>query len=421
MSLNLNHLPNTPGVYLFRDKEKKIIYVGKAANLKKRVSSYFGGRFADPKTKKLVSKTEKIDFVNAHSEIEALILESEFIKRYKPHYNIVGRDDKSYLYLAITKEEFPVPVFARFPKENKGEFQYFGPFTDSRALKKTLKFLRKIFPYRSGSCINAKKPCLYYQLGQCPGVCVGQVTGREYRKNIRGIVNFFSGKKDKINKDLSREMAKEAKARHFEKAAQLRDKIINLEKLKSISIFNDPVKDNALLELKTYFKLKSLPERVETFDISNIAGKFACGSMAVYERGMPNVSEYRKFKIKTVKGINDYKMMGEVLHRRFKNVGGETPNISELPDVVIIDGGKGHLTTAYKILKNLGLEIPVFSIAKRNEEVFGIFKDASLKTSKISKIEMPTHSEALYLLRRMRDEAHRFAIAYFHSLKEKDN
>lgn len=417
----VSKITSSPGVYIFKDSKKEILYIGKASNLKKRVFSYFT-RPLNNKLKNLVDKALDIEVVETGSEIEALFLESELIKRYKPFFNVEWRDEKNFLYLEITKENFPGVFLVRQPADKASI--YFGPFVESNILKKSLRILRQIFGFRTAKKFPHKL-CFWGRIKKCP--CSG-ISQDEYQKNIKALVNFLKGKTAKVINDLEKEMQKLAATHEYEKAALIRDKIDALKLLGQKHLFNDLTvdlkKDEGLLELANVLSLKNLSKKIEAYDISNIFGKEATGSMIVFEQGLPAKQLYRRFKIKTVSGINDYQMIAEVLQRRFGRFGGGDPAFKSLPDLIIIDGGKGHLSTALKVLKEKKLSIPTIALAKKNEEIYKMRDQGSEirgkeKEVKFEKIVLPKTSASLKLLQRIRDESHRFAIAYHYLLRRK--
>lgn len=406
----INKLPLLPGVYLFKDRKGKILYIGKAAKLKLRVKSYFNKPLSDLRLNQMVTKITQIKHILCDSEIEALILESEFICRYKPKYNIEWKDDKNFLYIMITKEEIPRVSEIRPPLLEKAI--YLGPFTDAQAVRNTLKNIRRIFPYRS--CKNLpQKACLQYYIKRCPAPCTGSISLTDYKKTIKNLVNVLSGKKEKIILEIEKAMKIKAREKKFEEAAELRDRLFDLKKIRQTVIFDETKKDNlevdeSLINLAKVLILPQIPRRIEAYDISNISGHQATGSMIVFESGLPAKKEYKKFKIKKIKGINDCKMMKEILERRFKNNW-------QIPDLIIIDGGKGQLNSALEAIKKANLKMPIniIGLAKKKEEI--IIK----KGHNFHIINLPNSSKVLHLLQRIRDEAHRFAIIYHTKLKEK--
>jgi len=539
----LKALPAKPGIYIFKDKEGKIIYVGKANNLNSRVRSYFGAPSSlSAKVQRLVSKIRDFEFIVTNSEQEALILECNMIKKYTPYYNINLKDNKTFPYLKINiNDDWPgVYITRRIQKDGA---KYFGPFASPGSVRKTLRLIEKIFPFRSCSKQIAgkdKRPCLDYYIHRCLGPCIGAVEKQEYRDVINEVILFLQGKQEIILRGLNAKMKAAATQLHFEKAALLRDQIKAIEaviegqriatKLQGekdviglaqnkeqayveiLSIRNskligqdhfimegtqgespgqiltsfvkqyyasashipplillqhptdepavlsewlgqqrggrvelqvpqrgakrklvDTAADNAaqrlvltqtkemktevitsgLRELKQKLRLPKMPRRIECYDVSNIQGTLAVSSMVVLEKGRPKQAHYRRFRIKTVAGADDYAMIQETLRRRFKRglTGGSTWAI--IPDLVLIDGGKGQLNAALELRRELGLDsIPMASLAKANEEVF-IPGDRK-------PVYMAKDSPALHILQRARDEAHRFAISYHRRLRRKE-
>ncbi|MCL5093746.1 MAG: excinuclease ABC subunit UvrC [Patescibacteria group bacterium] len=424
-------LPKTSGVYLYRDKNKRIIYVGKAVNLKSRVSSYFQKTLNYlPKTVQLIKEIESLEWIETESEVGALLLESELIKRYQPKFNVEWRDNKNYLFLKIPKEDFPMPGFVRYPSDDKAT--YFGPYIDATAVRQVLKLLRKSFPFRSKGDLKAKKACLYYHLRQCPGVCIEAISKSDYQKNIRKIIQFFEGKSEKMKKEFEKEMKKAAREKNFEKAAYFRNVIFNLERIDQIHILKKEdfsKTDHALYGLQKELGLKKVPRRIECYDISNIQGKYAVGSMVVFENGLPAKENYRKFKVKKIKGPDDPAMIGEIIKRRFEKDW-------ELPQLIVVDGGKLDPLERKNEFKGLKINIPLIGLAKRFEEIYTVIPtkvEGSLGKFTLSEVEwarddnprfkkiiLPKNSESLYLLQRIRDEAHRFAITYFRETHKKE-
>jgi len=408
-------LPRDPGVYIFRDKNRKIIYVGKAIKLKNRVSNYFQEREHDAKTKKLIANIADLEYLTCDSEIEALILESELIKRYKPRYNIDWKDDKNYSYIKITNEDYPRVFVVR--DTNDASSRYFGPFVDTPALKKSLKLLRRIFPF----CTCSKpsdQVCLYYHLHLCCGHGDKYQNSNEYQKTIRQLIKFLGGNRSKIILELTREMKKASKNQEFEQAAAIRDKLNYLDNLKFIPIEEqkrDTDQDRALKNLQNILGLENTPNRIECFDISNIYGHLPVGSMVVFSKGIPNKKDYRRFEVKTVNKIDDFAMLKETIGRRLANLGqSKDSSFNEAPDVIIIDGGKGQLSTIVNSFQKRYPLINFASLAKKNEELYIVFDN------KMERICLPQDSSTLYLLQRIRDEAHRFAISYHRNLRSKE-
>ena len=433
----INKLPETSGVYFFKDKRGKVIYVGKANSLKNRVSSYFSSSAQhSPKINKMIKEIENVEYMPTSSEIEALILESKMIKSNSPYYNTQSKDDKSYPYIKITLEkEFPQILFYRKinRKIKEGKALYFGPFVDTNATRVVIKLLRKVFKIRGCRKKDLKKAkiCLDYQIGLCSAPCANMISKTEYRKRIREICLFLAGKQKKLLNGLYREMKEASHNLNYEKAAKVRDRIKSIEailkgqeinlrrKSKNNSYLLKKVEEveedeiekgqKAVIDLKDKLNLKKLPERIEAFDISNIQGKLSVGSLVVFEKGRPKKKDYRRFRITKVKGIDDYAMLQEVTERRYKRLLFEG---KRLPDLVLVDGGRGQLSAVEKILKNMNLELPIISIAKKEEEIF--------KPEFHKPIILPSNSESLFLLQRIRDEAHRFAVTYHRKIRSKE-
>lgn len=410
----LKTLPKDSGVYIYRNEAKKIIYVGKAVNLKNRVLSYFRNKDHDAKTEKLVENIADLEWIVTDSEIEALILESELIKRYKPKYNIDWKDDKNYVYIKITNEDYPRISVVHQIIDDRDE--YIGPFVDSTAVRLALKTLRKVFPFCTCN-LPGDKTCLYYHIKLCPGHGAKYISSKDYKRNIEGLLSYIKGDREKVKKQLKKQMEEAAKSREFEKAAEIRDRYIALGKIKFQKILEESDElsaDKALVGLQKALDLVGLPERIECYDISNVSGKFAVGSMVVFRNGLPAKDDYRRFEIKTVKQIDDFAMHQEVQKRRFGNLEkGKDKSFSQIPDLIIIDGGKGQLSAAEEIIRPLKIQTKVVGLAKREEEIF-YFEDGDFKS-----VNLPENSESMFLIQRIRDEAHRFAISYHRNLRSK--
>jgi excinuclease ABC subunit C len=517
-------LPLKPGVYLLKDSEDRILYVGKAKSLKKRVKSYFRSDL-DPKTSALMKQFNHLEYMVTDTEKEALILESNLIKKHMPRYNIRLKDDKRYPYIKVTNETFPRVLITRRVLDD-GSY-YYGPFPEATALKRLVKFLKALFKVRD--CKRMDGPCLNYQIDLCNAPCDKKITEEDYKKLVENVSFFFEGKYDEIMEALKSEMNEAAQKHEYEKAAILRDQLNSVEDVlekqkmeftrsldqdvvasasdnelacavvfsvregkiigkddflmsgaentseeKIISAFlkqyytgprHVPAKiiipkdvedrklieewlsekreapitieiptegveyrltrmvsknaeiilnhqkevKGALLDLKKYLGIPRIPKRIEAFDISNISGKMAVGSMVVFENGAPNKKFYRKYKIKT-EGPDDYAMMREMLERRYTNL---VDDKGPVPDLVLVDGGKGQLNVATDVFKTLGINnIPVIGLAKEFEHVF--------IPQTPSPLILPRDSEALLLLQRIRDEAHRFAVNYHKNLRSKE-
>lgn len=413
----LKKLPKAPGVYLYRNDKGRIIYVGKAINLKNRVGSYFNGEH-DIKTEELVRNIKDLEWIVAGSEIEALILESELVKRYKPKFNINLKDDKSYCYIKISKEDYPQISVVRQVVEDKSE--YLGPFIDAQTVRGALKYLRKIFPYCTCS-LSGDNVCLYYHLGLCLGHGEKFISPKDYQTNIRGLVSFLGGKKEVVVRDLTRRMKEYSKKKEFERAAEMRNRLQTLERIRFEHVIEEKRElrlDKALLGLQKVLGLESIPKRIECYDISNIFGRAAVGSMVVFENGIPAKNDYRRFEIKTVKRIDDFAMHQEVAKRRFTKIGLQNTkdsSFSKIPDLVIIDGGKGQLSSVLEIVGPLALPTKFIGLAKRFEELVVMSGNGGFET-----FTLEPNSEAFFLVQRIRDEAHRFAITYHRNMRSKE-
>lgn len=414
LSEQAKKLPHKPGVYFFRDKAGKIIYIGKASSLKNRVSSYFVG-LHDPKTTVMVANIARLDTIEVKSEVEALFLESELIKRHQPKFNVEQKDEKSYIYVKFTNQEYPAVEIVRRPVDDGAE--YFGPFVNVAPIRTTLEYLRRIFPYSTH--INLpKRPCLQYHLGLCPGPETRAITPAEYRKNLIKIRSLIKGKQKWVIEQLKKEMKKASVSQNYELAAKIRDRMNGVMELNQKVLFGqiearELKKDQALTGLTDLLKLNGLPRRIEAFDISNIQGTEITASMVVMIDGLPKKDEYRKFKIRTVKGQDDFASMREVIRRRLGKL-----NEWGIPELIIIDGGKGQLSSALSVMNELGIKIPTVGLAKREEEVIKQETSNSGQTS-YRIIRLPHSSETLQLLQRIRDEAHRFAVIYHSLLRSK--
>ena len=419
-------LPHKPGVYTFKNKNGRVIYVGKAIDLYHRVASYFS-RFTpdvqlqfhigseNVKTSILAGEITSVETIIVESELEALILEANLIKKHLPEFNVSLKDDKDYLYIKITKEDFPKVVTAR-AKDLKGSLKHFGPFPSSRTVRDTLKVLRRVFPWcaqppRPG--LARLKPCFYYHIGQCPGACAGEISKTDYRKNIFRLAKLLEGGKEKLVDDLMEEMKKAAVEQQFEEADRLKRMIQGIAYLtqpnRTKSYLENPnfLEDQrgvALEELKDVLHLDRIPERIECYDISNIQGHESTGSMVVLTNGEIDKSQYRKFKIKITGRPNDVGMHKEMMRRRLSHP--EWP----FPDLILVDGGKGQVNGIMEELGTRSVELRVYGIAKRMEWLYG--SDGSV-------IKLSRRSPALKLVQKIRDEAHRFAITYHRKLHQR--
>ena len=554
----LDALPTKPGVYLMKDKEGHVLYVGKAVNLRARVRSYFHASAGhSPKIERLVAAIADIDFIVTASELEALILESNLIKRHRPKYNVRLKDDKRYPYVKITwQEDFPRVLIVR--RMERDGARYFGPFTAAWAVQQTLHTLRRVFPYLTCNRTitgQDERACLYLDIGLCLGPCVGASSGEEYRAMIDDLCRFLEGKADEIVADLEARMQAASEQWDFEQAAVYRDqldaihRVIERQKIVSAAMADQDVvafaradgdacvqvffirhgrligreyfvldgtaeeadaeivasfvkqfydeaayvppeillpheidealviqewlrsrrghkvvlkvprrglkrdlvemaaenaaetlshlraqwladegkQATALAELQDYLGLETPPNRIECYDISTTQGTATTGSMVVFVKGVPRKSDYRRFKIRTVEGSDDYGSMREMLRRRFRRVtepqtDNESANLQPgakksswdlMPDLLVVDGGKGQLNVALEVLDEYGLrdQVPAVGLAKQEEEIY--LADRS------EPVRLPRTSEGLYLMQRIRDEAHRSAITYHRRLRTK--
>jgi len=437
LNAKLNNLPTVPGVYKYFDIEGRVIYVGKAKNLRNRVKSYFRIKFdEDTKTKALVENIFDLEYIEVSTELEALILEEKLVKKFQPKYNILLKDDKSFLYIVLRNDSvkvgdslinFPV-VFSARKTDLQSKDIYFGPYPRSEVAKYVLRTLRKIIPFRD--CSKSKfrnyqklgQPCLYGHIGLCQAPCNGKISKTDYLKDISKVKRFLDGKFKKIIDDVVLEMKSASKKEEFEKAAKLRDIIKKFEYLTINTSKIDSFVENPLLiediisksldNLLKYFpNLKEYPERIECYDISNLSGKEATASMTVALNGRLTNREYRRFKIKFKNTPDDYSMMQEVLKRRFKRA--LIDDSWKLPNLLVLDGGKGQLSAGNQVLKEMGIDVAMISLAKREEIL--IYMDGD----EFVEVKLDRTDESLKLIQRLRDEAHRFAKKYHHQLRVK--
>lgn len=409
--MDKSKIPHKPGVYLFKDKAGRIIYVGKAIDLYNRVASYFLASQATPgsvRTAILVDKIADVDTVIVESELEALILEANLIKKYLPAFNVRLTDDKDYLYIGITRENFPKVITLR-KKDLKRVKKYFGPFPSAKTVRDTLKDLRRIFPW----CSGGRRACFYYHLGLCPGACVGLISQDDYNKIIKRFSKFLDGKKEELLNELVHEMKIASKQLRFEEADKVKKMIDGINYLTQTNRtrlylenpnFYQQETKKALEVLQKDLTLTKLPERIEAYDISNIQGKDATGSMVVLTNGEEDKSQYRRFKIHITGRPNDVGMMKEMIKRRLKHKEWESP------DLILVDGGRGQAGVVKLETRNLKLEIPIYGLAKRMELLYPPEGEV---------IKLPRKSLSLKLLQKIRDEAHRFAISYHRKLRDR--
>lgn len=532
----LQLLPDKPGVYLMKNEDGRIIYVGKAINLKNRVRSYFqSSRNHSPKVRAMVEKIATFEYIITTSEIEALILECNLIKRHRPRYNISLKDDKTYPYIKVTlSEAYPRVHITRRVVKDGG--RYFGPYTNAGAVHETLRLLKKLFPIRSCRRMDSPRPCLEYHIKRCLAPCTGKVSAEQYRHMIEDICLFLEGRSDRVARNLEEKMNEAAEEFRFEQAARFRDQLMAVKKVQEkqnivtgsgdqdvigmarlpknvcMQVFfirsgkmvgrdhyllrgseeedddailtaflkqyyaratfvareillpfapqeeelltawlsekkegkvalhvpmrgtkkdivtmacdnarlvldeeekktlaNNETDDDAVEELRRYLGLVNVPYRMECFDISHTQGTETVASMVVFEGGRAKKSDYRKFRLRTVEGKpDDFRSMEEVVLRRYREL--KEP----LPDLIVIDGGKGQLSSAIKIIRGVGLtDVPVVGLAKQFEYIF--------REGESDPVILPRHSSALYLMQQIRDEAHRFAITYHRKLRSKRN
>lgn len=428
----IDSLPQNPGVYLFKNNKGDIIYIGKAKNLKSRVKSYFLDTIEfGTKTYSLIQSIDDIDYIEALSELEAFILEAELIKKHRPKYNINLKDDKSYIYIVIRPEKvlvnakevnFPILLNLRKSDLKKSDLS-FGPYPDTSAARYVIRALRKIIPYRDCSLNKFNKykklerPCLYGHIGLCSAPCLLNVSSDEYRKSILKIKKILSGSTVKLLKSLNSKMNEASKETKYEKAASYRDVLNKFKYIRqnfkaAESYIENPylVEDiaiNSMKDLKESIPiLNKLPKRIECYDVSNISGKDAVSSMVVATNGRLDKKEYRKFKINIKNNPDDFEMIRETLHRRLNNSW-------TLPDLFVIDGGKGQVSAAKEVMILNEINIPVIGIAKRFETI--IYFD----NNEYGEVNLARDNDGLKLIQVLRDEAHRFARKYHHFLRLK--
>ncbi len=403
----IKSLPASAGVYIMKDIDGAVLYVGKANNLKKRVSSYFyPHKKHESRIAAMVGRVADIIYVPASSEAEALIYENSLIKQLSPKYNIALRDDKSYPMLKLTLGEKYPRLFITRQKRDDGSL-YYGPYSDAKLLRKAVIMLRQIFPLRTCGRMP-KSLCLNYHIRQCQGPCQGMTSDSEYKEIVSQFRLFLEGKKTELIRLLTEKMLEASRREDFEEAGRIKGRIEVLGSIGNKAVSYGP--SGEIEELKTVLGMKSRPESIEAFDVSNIMGKEAVGSMVSFFKGRPRKSQYRKFRIKTVDGVDDYSMMREVVRRRYSRLLAER---GKAPDLILVDGGKGHLAVASDELEKLGLgEIEIIGIAKEYEHIYSRRSREGLV--------LPKESKALHLLVSIRDEAHRFAIQYHKRLRSKN-
>jgi len=391
----IKKLPDAPGVYFFKNARGTILYIGKATSLRDRARSYFSSDILTtrgPLIAQMLELAVQVDHEKTDSVLEALLLEAELIKKHKPKYNTDLKDDKSWNYVVVTKEEFPHVLLVRervLQPENYAHF--FGPFPNGGQLKEAMRIARKIFPFRDSCSPNAGKPCFNAQIGLCPGVCSGSVSKKEYARTIRNIVLFFQGKKKSLLIKLEKEMRSFAKKEEFENASVVKKTIFALSHIQDISL----LKRSNRVEVRPPSSF-----RIECYDVAHISGDFMVGVMTVVENDEAKKSEYRKFKIKGV-GVNDTAHLREILLRRLEHPEWRFPNM------IVVDGSIAQKNAVENVLEKYGYQIPVL----------GVVKDERHRPQKIigDQILARTYEKEILL---GNSEAHRFAIAYHKKLRD---
>jgi excinuclease ABC subunit C len=423
-----DNLPDESGVYFYYSTNGTLLYVGKATSLRSRVGSYFVKVHGD-RVSEMVAQIARIEYIITPTVIEALVLEANQIKAKKPKYNILQRDDKTFLYLAITNEPYPKPLLMRghelerigvnpfrptFTDATAEKFlRVFGPYTSSASLKKALDLIRRAIPWSDcepQSITGRTRPCFNAHIGKCPGVCTGIISKQAYRKIIRQFILFFEGKKTQVVREMRKEMKRAANELCFEDAVRLRQNLFALEHIQDVALISK--EDVELPYEKSVSKTSvDLEGRIEAYDISNISGTSAVGSMVVFVEGKPAKDKYRKFKIKTVKGANDVAMLEEVMRRRIAHAQ-TSPNAWPLPILMVIDGGECQVHRVREVLDELNVDVPIVGIAKgfdRKQDRL-VFNRSNLELLRVAK-----RGEKLF--QRARDEAHRFAVRYHRTLR----
>ena len=421
----VKQFPAKPGVYLMKDSQGRVLYVGKAKNLRNRASHYFTKAAAeDMRTADLVKVIADVDFVEAETEVDAILLEARLVKDIQPPFNIDLKDNKSFPYLQIRmREAFPRVEFTRTPRRRG--VKLYGPFTSAKSLRAALQVLQRIFKFRTCALdIEADdqrwrwfRPCILHNINQCTAPCNLRVTREEYRKQIRGLRLVLEGKKSKLLREMEQSMQESSAAMQFEKAARLRDEISSL---KSLSLRGDVDRDvqpevfqvnpkKGLHGLRKILGLSKTPRTIEGVDIAHLSRQETVASLVNFIDGLPFKPGYRRFRIKSVEGVDDFASIREVVTRRFRRLSQEE---HVFPDILLIDGGKGQLNAALDAFNILGIEAPcLISLAKQEEEIY--------RPGEAEPLRLSRHSAALRLLQYVRDEAHRFAQHYHHILRRK--
>ncbi len=408
----IKNLPETTGVYIMKNADGEIIYVGKAINIRSRVRQHFMSNVL--KERLLREHTAAVETIETPTEVEALLLECELIKKHQPRYNVSLKDGKNYPCIKITSEEFPrICVVRRISDDGS---KYFGPYTNATAMHESLRLIRKIFPLRS--CKNFhKRPCLEYHIKRCLAPCVNAVDRQTYNELVNAVALFLDGQTDRLENELTSKMIAAADNLNFEEAARIRDKIFAVKKLAEIQRIINAKNFSSIVEprdpavgvdqLQQYLGLSRRPTRMECFDISHNQGSETVASMVVFVDGSPDKKSYRRYKIRSTEGKpDDFQSMREVLTRRY--IGSD-----QLPDLIVIDGGLGQLSAALEIIRAEHSTVPIIALAKQFELIY--------VEGSSDPIELPRASDALHLMQRIRDEAHRFAITYHRLLRWKRN
>jgi excinuclease ABC subunit C len=417
--------PAAPGIYLMKDAVGKVIYIGKAKSLRHRAASYFLKAAAEEqRTAELVKHIADIDFVQTDSEVDAMLMEARLVKDTQPLFNHDLKDDKSFPYLQIrVREEFPRVEFTRSPRR-KG-VKLYGPFTSARSLRMAVQVMQRLFQFRTCQLdIRSDdnrwrwfRPCLLYNIRQCTAPCNFRVTRDDYRRQIRKLLMVLEGKKDKLIRAMEKQMKAAAAEKKYELAARLRDEIDALRKLEMRGEVDKDVQPHVfqidpkkgMRGLAKILGFSKVPRTIEGVDIAHLAGEDTVASLVSFIDGLPFKPGYRRFKIRSVEGVDDFASVREVVARRFRRLHDEE---STFPDILMIDGGKGQLNAALQAFQLLSIEPPVLiSLAKQEEEIF--------RPGESEPIRLSRHSAALRLLQYVRDEAHRFAQHYHHLLRRK--
>lgn len=414
--------PHVPGVYLMKDASQRVIYVGKAKDLHKRAGSYFRpAAEEDQRTKYLVKEIRDIDYIQAQSEVDALLMEARLIKDIQPYFNRELKDGKSFPYLQIrTHEQFPRVEATREP--HSSGVKLYGPFTSP--IRGALVVLQKVFKFRTCQYdvreedpkLRFFRPCLLASIGQCSAPCCGRISRADYRKSIHRLQRFLDGKRGELVEEMKEEMKSASRELHFEQAALIRDQLAALENLDNCGDLERNVQPEVfqmdpkrgLLGLQKILHLPKTPRIIEGVDIAHLHGEATVASLVQFIDGLPFKAGYKRYRIKSVEGINDFASIGEVVYRRLRRLKEEG---GVFPDIFLIDGGKGQLHYAEEAARKLDLQIQFLSLAEKNEEIFLPGESEPLRLSR--------HAWSLRLLQYVRDEAHRFAQHYHHLLRSR--